>query len=43
MKKYIVRISNAAQNDIFQVIDYIAEIYKAPLTAEKPSLTAPNP
>jgi len=35
MTKYIVRISNAAQNDIFQVIDHISEIYKAPLTAEK--------
>ena len=35
MKKYVVRISNIAQNDIFEIIDYIAEIYKAPLTAEK--------
>jgi len=35
MKNYIVRISNDAQNDIFEIIDYIAFIYKAPLTAEK--------
>jgi len=35
MKKYVVRISDAAQNDISCVIDYISEIYKAPLTAEK--------
>ena len=35
MKKYIVRISTVAQNDILQVINYISEIYKAPLTAEK--------
>jgi len=35
MKKYVVRISDAAQNDIFEIIDYISEIYKAPLTAEK--------
>lgn len=35
MKKYAVRISNSAQNDIYQVIDYIAKVYKAPLTAEK--------
>ena len=35
MKKYVVRISDAAQNDIYEIIDYISEIYKAPLTAEK--------
>lgn len=35
MKKYVVRISDAAQNDIYCIIDYISEIYKAPLTAEK--------
>jgi hypothetical protein len=35
MKKYVVRISDAAQNDIYCVIDYISGIYKAPLTAEK--------
>lgn len=35
MKKYVVRISNDAQNDIFEIIDYIAFSYKAPLTAEK--------
>lgn len=35
MKKYVVRISDAAQNDIFEIIDYISQIYKAPLTAEK--------
>ncbi len=35
MRKYVVRISDAAQNDIFEIIDYISEIYKAPLTAEK--------
>jgi len=35
MKKYVVRISTAAQYYIFRVIDYISEIYKAPLTAEK--------
>jgi plasmid stabilization system protein ParE len=35
MKKYIVRISNAAQNDIFEIIDYISQVYKAPHTAEK--------
>ena len=35
MKKYIVRISDAAQNDIFQIIDHISTIYKAPLTAER--------
>jgi len=34
MKKYAVRITKSAQNDIYQVIDYISEIYKAPLTAE---------
>lgn len=35
MKKYVVRISDAAQNNIFEVVDYISEIYKAPRTAEK--------
>ena len=35
MKKYGVRISKSAQNDIYQIIDYISQIYKAPLTAEK--------
>ena len=35
MKKYVVRISDAAQNDIFQVIDHISQVYKAPRTAEK--------
>jgi len=35
MKKYAVRISKSAQNDIYQIIDYISNIYKAPLTAEK--------
>ena len=35
MKKYVVRVSNAAQNDIFQVIDHISQVYKAPRTAEK--------
>lgn len=34
MKKYVVRISINAQNDIFEIIDYIASVYKAPLTAE---------
>jgi len=35
MKKYVVRISNAAQNDIFEIVDHISQAYKAPLTAEK--------
>ena len=35
MKKYAVRISKSAQNDIYQIIDYISNSYKAPLTAEK--------
>ena len=35
MKRYAVRITKAAQNDIYQVIDHISNIYKAPLTAEK--------
>jgi len=35
MKKYAVRITNSAQNDIYRIIDYISQIYKAPLTAEK--------
>ncbi len=35
MTKYVVRISTSAQEDIYQVIEYISEIYKAPLTAEK--------
>ncbi|MFZ4456659.1 MAG: type II toxin-antitoxin system RelE/ParE family toxin [Bacteroidales bacterium] len=35
MKKYAVRITPSAQEDIYRIIDYIAEIYKAPLTAEK--------
>ena len=34
MKRYAVRITKAAQNDIYQVIDHISNIYKAPLTAE---------
>ena len=34
MKKYVVRISTSAQLDIYQVINYISEKYKAPLTAE---------
>ncbi len=35
MKRYAVRITKAAQNDIYQVIDHISTIYKAPLTAGK--------
>jgi len=35
MKKYAVRITKPAQNDIYQIIDYISNFYKAPLTAEK--------
>jgi plasmid stabilization system protein ParE len=35
MKKYAVRISKSAQNDIYQIIDHISHVYKAPLTAEK--------
>jgi len=35
MKRYAIRITKAAQNDIYQVIDHISNIYKAPLTAEK--------
>ena len=35
MKKYAVRITKSAQNDIYQIIDYISQTYKAPLTAEK--------
>jgi hypothetical protein len=35
MKRYAVRITKSAQNDIYQVIDHISNIYKAPLTAEK--------
>ncbi len=35
MKKYVVRISDAAQNDIYCVVDYISRIYKAPVTSEK--------
>lgn len=35
MKKYVVRITTAAQDDIFQVIDHISRVYKAPRTAEK--------
>jgi plasmid stabilization system protein ParE len=35
MKRYAVRITKSAQNDIYHVIDYISNIYKAPLTAEK--------
>jgi len=35
MKRYAVRITKAAENDIYQVIDHISNIYKAPLTAEK--------
>ena len=34
MKRYAVRITKAAQNDIYQVIDHISTVYKAPLTAE---------
>ena len=29
MKRYVVRISKSAQNDIYQVIDHISNIYKA--------------
>lgn len=35
MKKYIVRISPDAQNDIFQIIEHISQIYKAPFTYER--------
>ena len=35
MKKYDVRITKSAQNDIYQIIEHISQIYKAPLTAEK--------
>lgn len=35
MKKYVVRITEDAQNDIFDLIDFIADTYKAPRTAEK--------
>lgn len=35
MKRYAVRITKSAQSDIYQVIDHISTIYKAPLTAEK--------
>ncbi len=35
MKKYAVRISHAAQNDIYRIVDHISTIYKAPRTAEK--------
>lgn len=35
MKKYIVRISRAAQDDIFQVINHISLVYRAPHTAER--------
>ena len=35
MKRYVIRITKEAQNDIYQVIDHISNIYKAPLTAEK--------
>lgn len=35
MSNYTVRISNSAQNDIFQIIDHISHVYKAPLTAER--------
>ncbi len=34
MKRYAVRITKEAQNDIYQVIDHISTIYKANLTAE---------
>jgi hypothetical protein len=34
-ERYVVRISKSAQNDIYQVIDHISNIYKAPFTAEK--------
>lgn len=34
MKRYVVRITKKAQNDIYQVIDHISNIYKAPITAE---------
>ncbi len=35
MIQYVVRIPKSAQEDIFQAIEYISQIYKAPLTAEK--------
>ena len=35
MKRYAVRITKTAQNDIYQIIDYISNVYKAPLTAAK--------
>jgi plasmid stabilization system protein ParE len=35
MKRYAVRITKAAQNDIYKIIDHISTVYKAPLTAEK--------
>lgn len=35
MKRYAVRITKEAQNDIYQIIDHISNIYKAPITAEK--------
>ncbi len=35
MRKFAVRISESAQEDIYRVIDYISQVYKAPLTAEK--------
>ena len=35
MSNYTVRISNSAQNDIFQIIDHISHVYKAPITADK--------
>jgi len=35
VKRYSIRITKSAQNDIYQIIDYISNIYKAPLTAEK--------
>jgi len=35
MKKYDVRITKSALNDIYLIIDHISQIYKAPITAEK--------
>ena len=31
MKRYAVRITKAAQNDIYQVIDHISNVYKVVL------------
>ena len=35
MKKFRVSISEKAQEDIINLIDYIEDTYKAPLTAER--------